>query len=55
MDWVQIYTIVICTLQIGVSAVRDGQLRDDKEYKFRLSVVRLAVFLPLIGRVFGWW
>jgi hypothetical protein len=49
MSKVEIWTIVIC----GLSCVGVGMAKTQKE--FWSQVLTAAAYVPLFGRIFGWW
>jgi hypothetical protein len=54
MNWVQIYLIVLFSVSLLINANRHGKPRTGND-SFWYGVANLLLFLPLIGRVFGWW
>jgi hypothetical protein len=54
---VKIYTIFIFVVMVVHGFVFDGEPIKDPElvHSFRLSVISALFYLPIVGRVMGWW
>ena len=54
MDWVQIYTIGLMSLNLLISAYRHGKPKEGND-SFWVALIAIMLALPYLGRVFGWW
>jgi hypothetical protein len=55
MDKVQIYLIVILSINLIVGASIHGTPDKNKTHNFGVTLGQIVIGLPYIGRVFGWW
>jgi uncharacterized membrane protein len=53
-DWIQVYLLVFVSVCLLMGAYRHGKSRTSKD-SFWVSLIGLLLWLPVVGRVLGWW
>lgn len=54
IDWVGVYSIVYITLTVVLYIVYDGKARTGV-YRWYDGFIAILLYLPFMGKVFGWW